>query len=429
MGLTLAEKIIAHASGQDHVKAGDIVTCDVDLAMIHDSGGPRRVASRLEKLGVGVWDTERVVLVSDHYAPAVDEESKAILQFTREWAHKSDIRNFYDQQGVCHIVLPENGHLKPGMFVVGGDSHSPTGGAFGCYMFGVGATDMCGVLATGQTWIRVPETILVEWNGTLPMGTSGKDMMLATCAAIGMNGGDYQAIQYTGSTIKNLPMFERMTMSNMAAELGAQTGLIAPDETTIAFIKEACGEDIEDWQQWQGDDTATYRQVHSFNAHELSPQIAIPHSPANARPVAEVPKAKMDQCYIGACTGAKLNDLQMAAQILKGRKVSKDTKLLISPSSTKTTEAAAADGTLDILIEAGAMMLPTGCGACAGYGNALLGERETCISSTARNFKGRMGHGLSDVYLGSPYSVAAAAITGEITDPREFLDDHLESTA
>jgi 3-isopropylmalate/(R)-2-methylmalate dehydratase large subunit len=417
---TLAEKIIAKAASVKAVRPGDIVTCTVDLAMIHDSGGPRRVKPMLERLGVKVWDPKRVVLVSDHYVPAVDAESAAILKLTRDWARDQEVKKFYDQQGICHVVLPERGHLSPGMFVVGGDSHSPTGGAFGAYMFGVGATDMAGVLATGRTWIRVPETILLRWSGALADGVTAKDMMLKLCATLGMDGGDYQAIEYSGSTISGLSMPERMTMSNMAAELGAQTGLIAPDATTASMITQAGG-DPGNWTDWSGDKDATYRAIHEFDAAGLSPQIAAPHSPANSGPIEDIGKVAVDQCYIGACTGAKLVDLHAAARILKGRKVAASTRLMIAPASTRTTAAAAADGSLAALTEAGAILLPSGCGACAGYGAGVLAEGEVCMASTARNFKGRMGSRESLVYLGSPYSVAATAVTGFITDPRPLL--------
>ena len=417
---TLAEKIIARAAGRETVMPGEIVTCTVDLAMIHDSGGPRRVKPVLERLGVGVWDPKRVVVVSDHYFPAFDAESAAILKLPRDWVRDQEIDSFYDQQGICHVVLPERGHLRPGMFVVGGDSHSPTGGAFGAYMFGVGATDMAGVLVTGETWIRVPETIRLHWDGALPDGVSAKDMMLKLCATLGMDGGDYQAVEYSGGTIAALSMTERMTMSNMAAELGAQTGLIAGDDTTAAYILQAGG-DPGDFIGVTGDPDAPCRVEHRFDAAALDPQVAAPHSPANSGPVQDADKARLDQCYIGACTGAKLNDLHMAARVLKGRKVAAGTRLFVAPASTRITAKAAADGTLAALTEAGAILLPSGCGACAGYGAGVLAEGEVCISSTARNFKGRMGAKSAQVYLGSPYTVAASAVAGRIADPRDFL--------
>lgn len=420
MAASLAQKIIARAAGRDQVEVGEIVTCAVDLAMLHDLSGPRRIGPVLERLGTGVWDASKVVLVTDHLVPATDAISAGVLALTRKWAAEHKIENFYDMQGICHVVLPERGHLKPGLFVVGGDSHSTTGGAFGCFMFGIGATEMVGVLATGETWIKVPETILINCSGKLAAGVSAKDMMLALCARLGMDGGDYQAVQFTGEAITAMPMTERMTISNMAAELGAQAGLIAADETTARYIREAGG-DPGEIKRWQGDDDAIYRDTHDLDVSNLEPQVALPDSPATAKPVSMVQGTVIQQAYIGACTGAKLIDLRMAAEVLKGRQVAAGIRLLVAPASTRTTAAAAADGTLQALTEAGAILMPTGCGACAGLGAGFLAEGEVCISTTARNFKGRMGAASSKVFLGSPYTVAAAAVTGAICDPREFL--------
>lgn len=421
MAATLAQKIIARAAGHDHVMPGEIVTCTVDLAMMHDFSGPRRVGPALKRLGVGVWDNEKVVLITDHLVPATDAISAGILDLTRKWAAEQNITNFYDMQGICHVVLPERGHLKPGLFVVGGDSHSTTGGAFGCFMFGIGATEMVGVLVTGKIWIKVPETILINCTGTLAKGVSAKDMMLALCARLGMDGGEYQVVQFAGEAVTLMSMAERMTLTNMAAELGAQAGLIAADGTTAEYLREAAG-DPGDIDLWQGDADAEYRTVHDFDVSILEPQVAFPYSPATARPVSDAQGTEIQQAYIGACTGAKLVDLRMAAEVLKGRRVAKNTRLLVAPASTRTTAAAAADGTLQILTEAGAILMPSGCGACAGLGAGILAEGETCISTTARNFKGRMGAASSNVFLGSPYTVAAAAVTGFICDPRELLD-------
>lgn len=421
MGQTLAEKIIAHAAGVDVVRPGDIVTCAVDLAMMHDSGGPRRVKPILERLGVTVWDPDRIVVISDHFVPAVDVQSAEILNLTRQWVAQQGVKNFYDMQGICHVVLPERGHLKPGMFVVGGDSHSPTGGAFGCFMFGVGATDMAAILATGETWIRVPETIRINWSGQLPRGVCAKDIMLSLCAAMGLGGGDYQVVQYTGEVIASFSMQERMTLCNMAAELGAQTGIIAADDTTLDFIENITG-DRCDARPWQGDEDASYREILNFDAGKLTPQVAAPHSPANAVDVGEHAGTTVNQAYIGACTGAKLNDLKMAAEVLQGRRVAANTRLLVAPASVREMAQATRDGTLSILLEAGAILMPSGCGACAGFGAGVLSDGDVCIASTSRNFKGRMGSKSSKVYLGSPYTVAAAAIAGEIQDPRDFLD-------
>jgi 3-isopropylmalate/(R)-2-methylmalate dehydratase large subunit len=417
---TLAEKIIARAAGRASVRPGEIVTCRVDLAMMHDSGGPRRIKPILEKLGAKVWDPDKVVIISDHYVPAVDAESAAILDLTRKWAAANGIARFYDMQGICHVVLPERGHLRPGMFAVGGDSHSATGGAFGCFMFGVGATEMAGIVVTGETWIKVPETIRIDWSGRLTDGICAKDVMLALCAKLGTDGGDYQVMQFVGEMIAALPMAERMTMCNMAAELGAQTGIIAADDVTAAHIARLGGEAI-DPHQWQGDDDARYRETHRFDAAALAPQVAPPHSPANAGPVADHEGKRIDVAYIGACTGAKLVDLKMAAEVLKGRCVADGVRLMVAPASRRETATVAADGTLAALLDAGAIMLPSGCGACAGYGTGVLAENEVCISTTARNFKGRMGARSAQIFLASPYTVAAAAVAGEIRDPREFL--------
>jgi 3-isopropylmalate/(R)-2-methylmalate dehydratase large subunit len=421
MGATLAEKIIARATGRS-VRPGEIVTCKVDLAMMHDSGGPRRVKPILERLGAKVWDPDKVVVISDHYVPATDADSAAILELTRKWVSENAVARFYDMQGICHVVLPERGHLRPGLFVVGGDSHSPTGGAFGCFMFGIGATEMAGVLVTGETWLRVPETIRIDWSGQLAPGVCAKDVMLALCARLGMDGGDYQVIQYTGSLITGLPMQERMTLCNMATELGAQTGLIAPDDATADAIAAAGGGTI-DPTEWQGDDDARYRETLRFAADELAPQVALPHSPANAGPVDAVSGERIDLAYIGSCTGAKLADLRMAAEVLKGREVAKGVRLLVAPASRRETATAATEGTLATLIDAGAVMMPSGCGACAGYGFGVLAENEICISSTARNSRGRMGARTAQVYLASPYTVAASAVAGHISDPREFMSE------
>jgi 3-isopropylmalate/(R)-2-methylmalate dehydratase large subunit len=281
---------------------------------------------------------------------------------------------------------------------------------------------MAGVLATGETWIKVPATILINCSGRLPAGVSAKDMMLALCANLGVDGGEYQALQFAGETIAELTMHERMTLTNMAAELGAQAGLIAADETTAAYIRDAGG-DPGDIANWQGDAGASYRIVHDIDVTGLEPQVALPHNPATAKPVSEAAGTRVQQAYIGACTGAKLDDLRMAADVLRGRRVAAGTRLLVAPASTRTTAIASGDGTLQALTEAGAILMPSGCGACAGYGAGVLAEGEVCISSTARNFKGRMGANTSIVYLGSPYTVAASAVAGVICDPRDMLDE------
>ena len=422
MSATLAEKIIARACGRERVRAGEILTARLDLLMMHDSGGPRRVAGRLDKLGARVWDPDKVVVVSDHFVPAVDMESAEILAMTRRWAQAQGVTH-YDMLGICHVVLQEHGHVQPGMFCVGGDSHSPSGGAFGAFMVGMGATDITGALVTGEVWLRVPQTTRVQLDGRLGAGVSAKDVMLMLCGEHGM-GNEGQVFEYGGEAVRAMPMHERLTLCNMAAELGAETGIVEPDATTVAAL-EAAGKPFSgDLARWHSDADATYLHRYVYDAATLAPHVAAPHSPANSRPVDEHRGVHVDQAYIGACTGAKLTDLRMAAEVLRGRKVAAGTRLLIAPASVAMTAQAAAEGTLATLTEAGAILLPTGCGACAGMGAGMLASGETCISTTACNFKGRMGSAQAQVYLGSPYSVAAAAVKGQICDPRELLGDN-----
>ncbi len=420
MPATLVQKIIARAAGQNSVRTGEIVTCQVDLALLLDSGGPRRIWPRLKELGVGVWDPDKIVLMTDHFVPAVDAQSAAILKLTREFAEKFGIKNFFDMEGIGHVVLVEQGFLQPGMFACGGDSHSTNGGAFGCYMAGFGAIEMTGVVVTGEIWIQVPETIRVNWEGEFAQGVVAKDISLHLCRELGMDNA-FRVVEFGGSTIAGMPMMERVVLTNMAAELGAETGLIEPDEITLESIRAAGVEPAVDALDWRSDIDAEYLATHEFNATTLVPQVAAPHKPSNSGPADDYCDVQIDQAYIGACVGAKLNDLQMVAEVLKNRKVAKGTRLLVAPSSKQTMAKAAADGTLATIVEAGANLLPTGCGACAALGAGILAEDEVCISSTNRNFQGRMGANSAQVYLGSPYTVAASAVAGRIADPREML--------
>jgi 3-isopropylmalate/(R)-2-methylmalate dehydratase large subunit len=419
MSSTLAQKLVAQAAGRDHVEPGEIVTCRVDLAMFHDSSGPRRLQPMLAELGAPIWDKRKVVLVIDHYVPEADDESRRIVRIAREWAAEQHLPHVYDSQGICHVVLPQRGHVRPGMFCVGGDSHSPTGGAFGAYMFGIGATEMLGVVVTGEIWLQVPQTIFMDWRGRLADGVSAKDMMLSMIGRHGMNGGEYQAVEFCGEAVTALSMQERMTLSNMSAELGAQVGLIAPDETTHAWLA-AHGSPGVEIERWQGDDGAPGVR-HRFDASALAPQVALPHSPANVRAVTELETTRIDVAYIGACTGAKLDDLRAAARVLTGARIAPGVQLLIAPASVQDAAEAEREGVLGQLLAAGATLLPSACGACAGYGSAIA-DGATVISSTARNFKGRMGSASAQVYLGSPYTVAASALRGVISDAREVLE-------
>lgn len=415
---TLAQKLLARASGRDHVQPGEIVTCKVDLAMFHDSSGPRRLQPMLQELGAGLWDRSRIVLVMDHYLPERDEDARRIVRIARDWAQEQALPHVYDGEGICHVVLPQKGHVRPGMFCVGGDSHSPTGGAFGAYMFGIGSTEMLGVVVTGEIWVRVPETIRMQWNGGLSPCVTAKDMALHMIGRFGMNGGQYQAVEFCGEAVRRLSMDERMTLSNMSAELGSQVGLIAPDDVTRAWLADRgrAEASAEGWHTDEGADATT----HGFDAAALAPQVAAPHSPANTQSVDAYQGVPVQAAYIGACTGAKLDDLRAAARVLSGRRAAAGVRLLVAPASAQDQAQAEREGVMQVLREAGAEVLPTSCGACAGYGGSIP-DGANVISTTARNFKGRMGSATARVYLASPYTVAASALQGRIADPREVL--------
>jgi 3-isopropylmalate/(R)-2-methylmalate dehydratase large subunit len=415
---SLAQKILAHAAGRYSVRVGELLTCKVDLAMFHDSSGPRRLQPMLEQLGASIWDKSKVVLVMDHYVPERTEDARRIVRIARDWARDQQLPHVYDSIGICHVVVPQHGHIRPGLFCVGGDSHSPTGGAFGAYMFGIGSTEMLGVVSTGEIWVQVPRTIRMRWDGRLAAGVAAKDMMLALIARFGMNGGGYQAVEFAGEAVRALPMHERMTLANMSAELGAQVGLVAPDEVTRDWLAGhgAPGVDIAAWFSDEG----SVDEEHGFDAATLAPQVAAPFSPANAGDAERFAGTAIQVAYIGACTGAKLEDLRYAAQVLRGRHVAPGVRLMVAPASHADRDEAQREGTMQVLSDAGAELLPSACGVCAGYGDSFA-PNETVISSTARNFKGRMGPPSTQVYLASAYTVAASAVAGRIADPREVL--------
>ncbi|MBO6948639.1 MAG: 3-isopropylmalate dehydratase large subunit [Rhodospirillales bacterium] len=420
MAQTLAEKIIAKAAGVGSVKPGEIVTCKVDLAMMHDSAGPRMAGRKLDELGVPIWDLDKLVVITDHYINDDNPEHQGVQKHAHEWIKSHGIKHFINEQGICHIVLPEGGHVKPGMFIVGGDSHSVTGGAFGTFMVGIGATEMTGVLATGEIWVRVPETVKIDVTGTLKPGVAAKDVILKLCGDHGIMGFNYQALEYAGTAVSAMSVEERMTLANMAAELGAKAGYCVPDEKTDAILTKWGATDV-DIATWQSDEDANFVKTVTIDGDALVPQVAAPSSPENAAPIDAHAGTKLDQAYLGACTGAKLDDLRMAAKVLKGRKIQSGFKFMISPSSLSMQEEARADGTLQIIEDAGGVILPMGCSGCIGIGPSRLEENAVGISSTNRNFVGRAGPKSSKLFLASPYTVAASAIKGAIADPREFL--------
>ena len=419
---TLVQKLLARAAGRPAVAEGEIITVSIDLAYAHDSSGPRRWQPLLDEWGVGIWDPTRVVIASDHYVPAVDVQSATILKTTREFVARHGIENFFDMQGISHLVVPEHGLIRPGTVVAGGDSHSTMGGAFGAYAAGFGATDMAAIAATGQTWLAVPRTLRVELDGRLGRGLTAKDVMLLLCRRLGL-ANSFTVVEYTGSLVDAMTMEERMVLANMAAELGCETGLVAADATTADYLRDR-GRPLTAAEAgccWRSDAGAEFLGSCAIDVDALAPQVAAPHSPENSDEVAAFAGQRIDQAYIGACVGAKLDDLRAAAEVLRGRTVATGCRLLIAPASTRVTRVATEEGTLGALLDAGALLLPSGCGACAGLGAGVLADGETCISSTNRNFRGRMGSSAAAVYLASPYSVAAAAVAGAIVDPREML--------
>lgn len=419
MGMTISEKILARAAGVDEAKAGQILWANVDKAMMDDILGPRvEIAEKMELLGAKVWDPERVTIISDHYTPPANAKQAEIVKFTREWAGKHDIGHYYEFAGPCHQVMVEKGRVAPGEVVVGTDSHTCTYGALGAFATGIGSTEMLGVLATGKIWLKVPQTIRLRFDGELKPGVMAKDVALKAIGTVGHNGATYKAMEFCGTTFDRMPMDERLCVANMAVEAGAKNGLVPYDEVTEAYLK-ALG--VSGGYHYSSDPDAVYCQDLSFRADELEPLCACPHEVDNVAPVRSVEQVKIHQAYIGSCTGGRYHDLKLAADLLRGRRIASGIRLLVSPASREIWEQCARDGILTTLSEAGATILASSCGACLGIHSGAIGAGEVCVSATNRNFIGRMGSKKGEVYLASPLTVAASALTGQLTDPREFL--------
>jgi 3-isopropylmalate/(R)-2-methylmalate dehydratase large subunit len=416
----MSEKLLAKAAGVAEASAGDILWVNVDKAMMDDILGPRvEIAEKMQEIKDVVWDKEKVVIISDHYTPPASVKQAEIVKFTRDWADSHGIDNYYEFVGPCHQIMVENGHVLPGTVVLGTDSHTCMGGALGAFASGVGSTEMLGILVTGKTWLRVPETIQVKWEGKLPDGVMAKDISLKTIGVIGHAGATYKAVEYVGDAIEAFSLDERMAITNMAVEMGAKVGLMVPDAKVVEYL--AARSITEGWTLFKSDADANYCAVYDFRAGELVPMVACPHEVDNVTEIANVQSTVIHQAYIGSCTGGRYSDLEAAVRILKGRKVKKGVRLLVSPASQETWHRASVSGILATLAEAGATILAPTCGVCVGLHSGLLADDEVCISSTNRNFIGRMGSKKAGIYLGSPMAVAASAVTGKITDPRDFL--------
>jgi 3-isopropylmalate/(R)-2-methylmalate dehydratase large subunit len=421
MGMTMSEKILARAAGQEAAKPGDLVLAKVDFAMGHDLTIPPAWKIMREQMGADrVWDPARVAVVQDHFQPAKDAASAALGKTAREFAREMGVSWYFEvgDGGICHTVLPERGLVLPGELVVGADSHSCTYGALNNFATGIGSTDLACVLSLGELWFRVPETIKFVYHNRLREWVEGKDLILHVIGMIGVDGARSKAMEHTGEAISALDMEGRLTMTNMAIEAGAKNGIIPFDEVTREFL---AGRAQRAYQPVESDPDAGYEKVVELDAEGVEITVAKPMSPDNTAPISEVAGTRIDQVFIGSCTNSRIGDLRKAAAILKGRRVHPDTRLIITPSSTETARQAEREGLIRIFMDAGAAWTMSTCGACLGGHMGVLGEGEVCLSTTNRNFPGRMGHPKALVYLSNPAVAAASAITGEITPPSELL--------
>ena len=418
MGQTFAQKVLARKAGLREVEPGQIVTVQPDKLLTHDNTAA--IARIFREIGVEkVARPEISVIVLDHVVPAATEGHARNHQQIREFVREQGIASFYDVgEGICHQVLPEKGHALPGYLIVGSDSHTPTHGAFGAFAAGIGRTEAAAVMATGEIWLMVPHTFRISIEGQLQKGVYAKDIILYIIGELGADGADYRAVEFTGPVLGELTVASRMVLCNMVAEMGAKIGVAEPDDKTRAWLN---GRSVAGFQEVFADPDASYERVIEYDVSGLLPQVAKPHTVDNVVPVTEVLGTRIDQAFIGTCTNGRLEDFRVAAQILGGRKIAPNTRLLILPASREVLLAAVAEGTMTELITAGAVVLNPGCGPCLGAHQGVMAPGEVTISTANRNFKGRMGCKEAQVYLASPATVAASARAGEIVDPREFL--------
>jgi len=419
--LNIVEKILAKASGEKRVEPGQIIDARVDRAMMHDLTGPRVIDS-FREIGVEkVWDPDKIVVIFDHDVPPSTIKAAELQKKVRSFVREQGIKHFYDigRGGVCHVVMLEKGHVKPGELIVGADSHTVTYGALGAFATGIGATDMAAVLATGSIWLRVPEAMKFDVRGSLPDHVYAKDLILHIIGMIGADGATYKAMVFAGEAIEKIGIDGRATICNMSIEAGAKAGIIEPDEKTIQYVRERTN---EQFTPLKSDPDADFEKTYEIDASRLEPQIAIPPRVDNVKPVSELGDVEIDQGFIGTCTNGRLDDLRAAAEILRGRKVREGVRLVIIPGSQEVYRKALEEGLIRIFVEAGAIVGGPGCGPCIGISRGVLADDEICISAANRNFVGRMGSPKSKVYLASPATVAASAITGRITDPREVVE-------
>lgn len=418
MGMTMTEKILAKHAGIDVVKPGQLINCKLDMVLANDVTAPPAI-KEFEKIGKPVFDNTKIALVPDHFTPNKDIKSAGLAKIVRDFAHKHNIVNYFEigRVGIEHVILPEKGIVAPGMVTIGADSHTCTYGALGGFSTGVGSTDLGVALATGEAWFKVPETIKVNITGKKPKYICGKDVMLTLIGMIGVDGALYKALEFAGEGVKELNMTDRLTIANMAIEAGAKNGIFPVDDETLNYIKDRV---TKPYEIVEADSDATYCQTVEINLSELKPVVAFPHLPENTHSVESIKEPiTIDQVVIGSCTNGRLEDLAIAVSILKGHKVHPNVRCIIIPGSQQVYLDAIHNGYVDTFIEAGAAVSTPTCGPCLGAHMGIMTAGERCVSTTNRNFRGRMGHVDSEVYLASPYVAAASAILGKIATPEE----------
>jgi 3-isopropylmalate/(R)-2-methylmalate dehydratase large subunit len=419
MAMTITEKILAAHAGLNKVEPGELIEVDVDFCLANDITAPIAIERFRQAGAKKIYDAARVALVPDHFVPNKDIESAAQCQILREFAQEHKLPHFFEvgRMGIEHALLPEQGLVLPGDVVIGADSHTCTYGGLGAFATGVGSTDFAAVMITGRTWFRVPASIKFVYHGTLAPWVTGKDLILYTIGQIGVDGARYRSMEFTGQVISQLSMDQRLTVANMAIEAGAKNGIIAPDECTRTFVE---GRAQRSYTFYQSDDDAVYEQVINYDVSEIEPQVALPHSPANSRPVSSLDKISIDQVVIGSCTNGRLEDLRAAADILKNRRIAPGVRCLIIPATQAIYKQAMDEGLFTIFLEAEAAISTPTCGPCLGGHMGILAAGERAVATTNRNFVGRMGHPESEVYLASPAVAAASAVLGRIASPEEL---------
>ena len=419
MPMTITEKILAAHAGKESLSPGELIEVEVDLALANDITAPLAIGVFHDLGAREVFDREKIALVPDHFVPNKDIDSAQQVKLTREFARKHRIKHFFElgETGIEHVILPEKGLITPGDLVIGADSHTCTYGALGAFSAGVGSTDLGAILATGKTWLKVPETIRLVYEGKLPPWVGGKDLILYTIGLLGVAGAAYNSLEFTGEVMGQLSMAQRFTMTNMAVEAGAKNGIFEPDRITKEYME---GRSDRAGNFLKSDRDACYEKEFNIRVDDMLPQVALPHSPDNVRPISEVGSVSLDQVFLGSCTNGRLEDLREAAHLLKGQKAARGIRFIVIPGSPLIYKEAIKEGIIETFLDAGAVIGPPCCGPCLGGHMGILAEGERALSTSNRNFVGRMGHPKSEVYLASPVVAAASAVMGRIASPEEL---------